>query len=98
MQRTRRHGALARAHAGRDFAIEPGTAPPAHREGLHGQAGPSGERVERTLTERTDAGGVPEERRRVEGDPQARDRRARRRRDVAQVVIAPSMERMAPVT
>jgi hypothetical protein len=97
MEGPRRHGALFRRDARRHVAVEPGPAAPAHRVGLYGQAGPDRQRAERTLAEGTDAGGAPEERRRIEGDPQARQRRARWR-EVAQVVIAPSMERIAPVT
>jgi hypothetical protein len=94
MERARRHGALVVRDAGGEPAVEHRTAPPAHGEGLHLDAGPRRQRAERTAAEDTDARGEPEERCRVERDPQAR----RRRGDVAQVDIAPSMERIAPVT
>jgi hypothetical protein len=61
---------------------------------MHLDTGPAGERGQRTAAKDTDAGGEPEEGRRIEGDAQAR----RRRGDLAQADIAPSMERIAPVT
>jgi hypothetical protein len=76
------------------MAVEHRTAAPAHGERLHRDAGARSQGAERPAAEDTDAGGKPEERCRVESDPQAR----RRREDVAQVDIAPSMERIAPVT
>jgi hypothetical protein len=94
MERAGRHGALVVGDAVGQPPVEPGTAAPAHGEGLHLDAGPRRQRAERPAAEDTDAGGEPEERCRVERDPQAR----RRRGDVAQVDIAPSMERIAPVT
>ncbi len=89
-----RHGALVVRHSRREVAVEHRTAAPAHRERLHRDTRALGKRAERPAAEDTDAGGKPEERCRVERDPQAR----RRREDVAQVDIAPSMERIAPVT
>jgi hypothetical protein len=55
-----------------------------------------GQRGERALTEDPDAGGDPQQRRGVEGDAEARGPCGLV--EAAQVVIAPSMERMAPVT
>ena len=79
--------------SGRD---EPAPAP-AHRIGLHLEPGPDGQRGEGTLTEGADTGGLPEQRRRIERDPEPCGLGAPARVDAAQVVIAPSMERMAPV-
>jgi len=94
MERSGRHGALAVRDAVGQPALQQGSAAPAHSEGPHLEAGPRRQRAQRTSTEDTDAGGEPEEWRRVQRDPQAR----RRDGDVAQVDIAPSMERIAPVT
>jgi hypothetical protein len=55
-----------------------------------------GQRAERALAEDPDAGGKPQQRRGVERD--AKTRGAGGGVEAAQVVIAPSMERMAPVT
>jgi hypothetical protein len=55
-----------------------------------------GQRGERALAERPDAGGEPQQRRGVERDAEARGPGGGV--EAAQVVIAPSMERMAPVT
>jgi hypothetical protein len=55
-----------------------------------------GQRGERALAEGPDTGGEPQQRRGVECDAEARG--ACGDVESAQVVIAPSMERMAPVT
>ena len=55
-----------------------------------------GQRAERALAEDPDAGGKSQQRRGVERD--AKTRGACGGVVAAQVVIAPSMERMAPVT
>ena len=62
------------------------------------EAGPAGQRAEGTLAEDPDAGGQSEQRRRVERDAEPRGLGAPGRAEAAQVVIAPSMERIAPVT
>ena len=49
------------------------------------------------MAEGTDAGREPEQRRRIERDAEGRLGGASRRGGVTQVVIAPSMERIAPV-
>ncbi len=64
----------------------------------HLQTRSDGQCRERALAEGPDAGGEPEQRRRVERDAQARAFCASGRAGAAQVVIAPSMERIAPVT
>jgi hypothetical protein len=94
MEGAGRHGALVVGDTVGQPAGEHRAAPPGHGKGLHLDAGPRRERAQRTAAEDTDAGGEPEEWCRVERDPQARWRRG----DVAQVDIAPSMERIAPVT
>ena len=60
------------------------------------ELGPAGQRAERALAEDTDAGGLPEQRRRIDRDAEPCGLGAPGRVEVAQVVIAPSMERMAP--
>ena len=80
------------------MSVDAAPAPPADGVGMHGQFGPSRQCRERALTERTDAGGMAEKRRRVERNLEARRADARGGVHAGQVVIAPSMERMAPVT
>ena len=55
-----------------------------------------GQRAERALAEGPDTGGEPQQWRGVERDAKARGPSGGV--EAAQVVIAPSMERMAPVT
>jgi hypothetical protein len=50
-------------------AVEHGTAPPAHSERPDRETGPGGQRAERPAAKDADAGGEPEERRRVQRDP-----------------------------
>jgi hypothetical protein len=92
------HGALVGRHAGGQVGADQAAPTPADREGVHLQTRPDGQCPERALAEGPDAGGEPEQRRRVERDAQARALRASGRAGAAQVVIAPSMERIAPVT
>jgi hypothetical protein len=97
MQRAGRHRALPIAHSGGEQWTHELAPAPADRVGLHLEPGPEGQRGEGTLTESADAGGLSEQRRRIERDPEPCGLGAPARVDVAQVVIAPSMERMAPV-
>ena len=76
---------------------QPVTAP-AHRIGPHVDARALRQGCQRAVAERADARGEPEQRRGVERDAQARRCRDPGRVGGAQVVIAPSMERIAPVT
>jgi hypothetical protein len=71
---------------------------PAHRVRPDVDTGALRQRGERALAEDPDAGQGREERRRIERDAQARRPCAPGRVEAAQVVIAPSMERIAPVT
>jgi hypothetical protein len=71
---------------------------PTPRVGADDDARPDRQCAERALTERADAGAMAEQRRRVERDAQRRLLRGQGRADGAQVVIAPSMDRIAPVT
>jgi len=98
VERTRRHGALARGHAGRQERVDAVAAAPADGIGTDGQPRPCSQRAERALAEDPDAGCLAEQRRRVDRHPQAHGGGALDLRRRGQVVIAPSMERIAPVT
>jgi hypothetical protein len=87
-----------RRHAGGQAVPEQAAAAPAHGKGSDVDVGAVCQRSEGALAEGPDAGGETEEGRRVERDAQARVGGAPGRGIAAQVVIAPSMERIAPVT
>ncbi len=97
VQRPGRHRALAAAHPGGQQRIDQAPAAPADGVRPHLEPGPVGQRAQRALTEGTDPGGLPEQRCRIERDPEPCGLGAPARVKAAQVVIAPSMERMAPV-
>ena len=92
------HGALVGRHTGGQVGADQPAPAPAHGEGPHLQVRADGECREGALAEGADAGGEAEQRGRVERDAQARRLCASGRAGAAQVVIAPSMERIAPVT
>jgi hypothetical protein len=98
VERPGRHRPLVRADTGREVVLHQVAPAPADSERPHVDARASGQRGERALAEGPDAGGQAEQRRRIERDAQARRRCAPGRVEAAQVVIAPSMERIAPVT
>jgi hypothetical protein len=99
VERTRRHGPLTGHGTRRQVPDELMAAAPADCECAHLQIGSYRQSLERAQAEGPDARRVsPEERGGIERDPQARPLRLDGRAVCAQVVIAPSMERMAPVT
>jgi hypothetical protein len=96
VERSGRHGSLAPAHPGGQQGVDQAAPAPADRVGLHLEPRPVGQRAQRALAERSDAGGLPEQRRRIERDAEPGGLDAPGRVEVAQVLIAPSMDRMAP--
>jgi hypothetical protein len=97
VERTRRHGPLPRRDAVRELRLHEPTAAPADGIGAHIDARALRQGRQRAVAERPDARGEPEQRRCVERDAHARRRRGPGRVGRGQVVIAPSMERIAPV-
>ena len=94
-----RHRALVGGDACRQAGRDEATPAPAHRIGADLEARTGGEGGEGSLAEGADTGdGRLEQWRGVERDAQRRPLRGPGRADGAQVVIAPSMERIAPVT
>jgi len=98
VQRPGRHGPLARGDARRKTGLDQVAPAPAHGVRPDVDARAFRQRGERAPAEGPDAGGQTEQRRRIERDAQARRLCAPGRVEAAQVVIAPSMERIAPVT
>ena len=96
VQRPGRHGPLAGAHPRGEQRIDEPTPSPTHGVGLRLEPGPGGQCAQCALTEGPDPGGLPEQRRRIERDAEPGGLGAPGRVEVAQVLIAPSMERMAP--
>ena len=97
VQRAGRHGPLARRDARRQLRLDQPPAAPADGIGPHVDSGALRQGGQCAVAERPDARGEPEQRRCVERDAQARRCRGPGRVGRAQVVIAPSMERIAPV-
>jgi len=93
-----RHGPLSRGDARRQALVDQGPPAPADGEGLDGEGGPLRQGGERPLAEDSDAGREAKQGCRVERDAQPCPLLAGWCGDAAQVVIAPSMERIAPVT
>jgi hypothetical protein len=89
---------LVRGDTGGEVGVDEVAPAPAHGVGTHIDARAPRQCSERALAEGPDAGGQTEKRRRIERDAKARRLCAPGRVDAAQVVIAPSMERIAPVT
>ena len=97
MEGAGRHRSLPGRNAVREFCLYEPTAAPADGVGPHVDAGALRQGRQRALAERSDARGVPEQRRGIERDADWRRWRDPGRVGRAQVVIAPSMERIAPV-
>ena len=98
MQRPGRHRPLVGGDTVREVTVHQVASAPAHGEGPDVDTRAHGQRGERAMAEGADAGGQTEQWRRIERDTQARRLCAPGRVETAQVVIAPSMERIAPVT
>jgi len=93
MEGAGRHGPLPCGHAVRELGLDQPAAAPADGVGPDVEAGTVAQGREGTVAEGSDAGAEPEQGRGVERDAQACPGRL----GGAQVVIAPSMERIAPV-
>ena len=92
------HGPLPGGHASRKPCLNQPAAAPAHGVGPHVHTRPLGQGSQGAVAEGTDARREPEQGRGVERDAQAPGLAGPGRVESAQVVIAPSMERIAPVT
>jgi hypothetical protein len=98
VQRPGGHRPLGRGDPRRQPFGEPAPAAPTDGEGANVEAGPFGQGAERPFTEHADPGGETQERCRIERHAQAWRGGSSVPAHCPQVVIAPSMERMAPVT
>ena len=83
---------------GRELAVHQVAPAPAHGEGPDVDTRARRQRGEGAMAEGADARGQAEQWRRIERNAQACRLGAPGRVEAAQVVIAPSMERIAPVT
>ena len=92
------HNSLAGHHTGGKPALNPPSPPPADGEGPDVEPGPWAHRRQGTAAEDADAGREPQQGSCVDGDAQTRSVFVVCHAESAQVVIAPSIERMAPVT
>ena len=93
-----RHRPLPGGDAWGQLRLDQPASTPAHGIGPDVEAGALRQGRQGAPAERTDAGGEPEQRRCVERNAQGCPLRRPGRADGAQVVIAPSMERIAPDT
>ena len=98
VQRPRRHRPLSHRDSRRQSPVDQGAPAPADGEGLEGEGRTLGQCGERPLAEGSDAGRKAEQGCGVERDAQPCPVLAGWSGDAAQVVIAPSMERIAPLT
>ena len=98
VQRAGGHRTLRRGHSGGESRPKHVPTAPADGEGADVETGTFGQSAKRPVAEHADPGGETEERRRIEGHAQACRGGASVPAYRAQVVIAPSMERIAPET
>ena len=104
-----RHGPLGREDVGRQVGDDLAAATPTDGEGADFQIVAGAQRLQRALAKSADTGGLAQKRRGIERHPEPRRHRldlvhesdrlgTRRALHTLQVVMAPSMDRMAPVT